>query len=336
MRLRDQIALTLPSLFLRIILGITFLWAGTGKLVGTYEVSGDDAARLANVGIIPIAISPIVPEGVPTETLPDPESTTPNQSAEPSEHESDQSMIPDGTDQIDEAFENVEEALEGLQQRLEDAPTTIEPPVNNPSFDLHPMQYSAKVYSAADFPETMQVQRLYSISLMISKASNPGLTQDSLPIDPIVPAMMGTGVWPKVLAWAAAITELVAGIFLILGLFTRISALSILSVMLVAMWMTHFGPAVVQSNDAILGFIPNKAEVWAPMSYMALFWQLSIAAMAGAVFFLGSGAIGIDRLLFKPKYRDPYVHGDPKAAKSAQTQTPADRGEFDRTPNPTP
>ena len=151
-----------------------------------------------------------------------------------------------------------------------------------------------------------------------------------------MPTVIGTGSWPKILAWVAVITELVAGGLLILGFLTRLSALSIFCVMLVAMWMTQFGPAAIQSNDAILGFIPNAADVWSPMAYMALFWQLAIAAMAGSVFFLGSGAIGLDRLMFKPKVRDPYEHGDPKAAKSVQTQTAGDRSEFDRTPNPTP
>ena len=41
MRLRDSIALTLPSLLLRLVLGLTFIWAGTGKLMGTMQVSGD-------------------------------------------------------------------------------------------------------------------------------------------------------------------------------------------------------------------------------------------------------------------------------------------------------
>jgi len=50
MRCRDHVALTLPSLLLRLVLGITFLWAGAGKIIGTTTVEGDNAARLANLG----------------------------------------------------------------------------------------------------------------------------------------------------------------------------------------------------------------------------------------------------------------------------------------------
>ena len=46
MRHRDRIGLTLPPLFLRLLLGLVFLQAGLGKVMSTMEV---DAARAAAV-----------------------------------------------------------------------------------------------------------------------------------------------------------------------------------------------------------------------------------------------------------------------------------------------
>ncbi|MBL4699242.1 MAG: DoxX family membrane protein [Phycisphaerales bacterium] len=340
MRLRDQVALTLPTLFLRIILGITFLWAGTGKLLGTYEVTGADAARLANIGILPTDPMPIAePTSDPTVS----DEPTDN----PVDQESFEPVIPDPEDssyldeQASQIIEMIEDQLEdaaATPPALGDEPTSEIPVEDEQKIQLQSVQYEGTHYAASDFPDTMEVKQVYSIALMISKAADPGLTADSNPISPIMPAMLASNPWPKALSWAVAITEIAAGALLIIGFLTRISALSVFVVMLVALWMTQFGPAVIQSNDAILGFIERYDNPWASASYAGLLWQLALAAMAGSVFFMGSGAIGIDRVLFKPTPRDPYIHGDPKAAKiKKSTQQPApDRSEFDRTPNPTP
>lgn len=348
MRLRDQVALTLPTLFLRIILGITFLWAGTGKLVGTYAVTGNDAARLANIGVMPTEPVPDLPQAPDTDSDSDSDTdTTPEPTAPPPTNA--QEPI---TDLVEPAAEQFDDATETIEQMIEDAkedlPSTLPdlPPASelqndqqhDQQYDLHSIQYAGTTYAATDFPDDMEVKQVYSIALMILKASDPGLTEDSTPIDPIMPAMFASNPWPKALAWAVAITEITAGVFLLLGFLTRFSALSVFCVMLVALWMTQFGPAIIQTNDALFGFILRVDNPWASASYAGLLWQLALTAMAGSVFFMGSGAIGIDRLIFKPSVRDPYVHGDPKAAKikrNAAQPTP-DRSEFDRTPNPTP
>lgn len=346
MRLRDQVALTLPTFFLRLILGITFLWAGTGKLMGTYSVTGDDAARLANIGVMPISAAEPAPVITPEEI----DESTDEPSGEPIDD------TPDLNEQASEIIEMIEEQLDTTEQASESTTNPVSEPVVDPTEDpindpadeptigeneiqLQSVQYSGNHYAATDFPENMEVKQVYSIALMISKAADPGLTDDSNPINPIMPAMFASKPWPKALAWMAAITEITAGIFLIFGFLTRISALGTLSIMLVAMWMTQFGPAAIQSNDAILGFIHRYDDPWAVASYSGLLWQLALAAMSGSVFFMGSGAIGMDRLIFKPTPRDPYVHGDPKAAKLKKNTPPepgSERSEFDRSPNPTP
>ena len=358
MRLRDQVALTLPTLLLRLTLGVVFLWAGSGKFLGTMTVSGENAARLANIGIMPMPLGADVqagneeldtptalPEDVseetdaPTATNPIEDRTTPPPS---SPAESNDGSKPDDQGQVqpplDEQAKDIIEQIKGTLGDPAKPTKKNEAEPTDPAGSLIPVQMNNKVYAAADFPEPGQVKQLYGISLLLTKAANPGLTPDSQPIAPIIPEMFGEGVYPKALAWAAAITEIAAGAFLILGFLTRISAFGLLVVMLTAVWLTQIGPAAVQSGDALFGFLPRVDDPWSPGAYQSLLWAVSLAAMSASVMLLGSGAIGIDRLLFRPKVRDPYLHGDPKAGKSSRKagNDAQDRSAFDRTPNPTP
>lgn len=358
MRVRDSIALTLPTLILRLVLGLTFIWAGTGKLIGTMQVSGDAAARLANLGIDlnPIQSPPpetdagpqSYPESEPVKPLPGSEAAPPD---EPKPTKALEQQAQDIVDQIKQRVATPPPPQQPLPASNTDQPSD-EPGVDSgvdsgaapilerlgslPAYTIRRVQQRGADRTGSDFPEPLECQRVYSIALMISIAADPGLTPDSQPITPIIPASLAGGPWPKVLAWSAAITELVGGAFLILGLLTRLSAMGTLSVMLVAMWMTQIGPAAMHSSDAILGFIPNNQPWYDPGSYAGLLWLLALGSMSLSVVFLGSGAIGLDRLFFSPQPRDPYLHGDPKATKPARkgTMNPAaaQRSEFDRSP----
>jgi len=353
MRLRDSIALTLPSFILRLVLGITFIWAGTGKLVGTMQVSGDDAARLANLGVHlnPIEAEPATNPNDPASEIPELTEPLPDDPPAETNKETSEELGEDLQDQAKDIVEKIEEAIDDAGNKVpQQAPTLDEPqtipPASDPQAGIESIatrnpnagtwtrvQNTSGDRIASDFPEPLECQRVYSIALMISKAADPGLTPDSQPITPIMPSKLASRPWPKVLAWAAAITELVAGAFLVLGLFTRFSAFGTLFVMLVAMWMTQFGPAAFHSSDALLGFIPRADDLFSPAAYTQLLWQMALASMSLAVIFLGSGAIGIDRLFFPPHARDPYLHGDPKASKKkSMDPATAQRTEFDRSP----
>ncbi len=357
MRLRDQVALTLPSLLLRLVLGITFVYAGTGKIMGTASVTGDDAARLANVGIMPTLPIEVPVEQPADELVDEPEIPVSIPATDPisTPDEHDQQT----EDQADEIVDQIKTLLEEQNNALDPdddsdkiyAPQILpaDPPIELPipetpdqdQYVLSTVQHTGTVYAGSDFPDAMEVKQVYGISLMISRASDPGLTADSTPITPIMPAMFASKPWPKIMAWAVAITEIAAGAFLLLGFLTRLSAMSLAIVMLVAMWMTQFGPAMMRSTDAILGFIPRADNLWASPQYQTMLWQLALVAMCAALFFLGAGAVSVDRLLFKPGHRDPYVHGDPKAGKPKKTpknstETNTNRSEFDRSPNLTP
>ncbi len=68
-------------MFLRIALGVVFVWAGLGKVCNDVSVKGDDAAALANMGVItppakappPKGLNPEAPHaGKPDSAKPDP------------------------------------------------------------------------------------------------------------------------------------------------------------------------------------------------------------------------------------------------------------------------
>ncbi|MCA9303130.1 MAG: DoxX family protein [Phycisphaerales bacterium] len=360
MRFRDQVALTLPALVLRLVLALVFLWAGIGKFATSMPVSGDDAARLANLGVTlsPVSGTPMTPEATedeqPLKELPqsldvpsgndqtdeiDPELNTP---------EDQQKM----QDILDEAKRRAEEAKKKAAELTEppavlpatdpaadptDEPTeeTNEQAGAGETFRFLPAQYENPKKTASDFPEPMEVRSVYSIALLLSKCAEPGLTADSQAIPPILPSAFAGGTLARSMAIAAAVTEIGAGILLLLGFLTRFSALGTFTVMLVAIWTTQIGPAAMQTMPGapspILGFLPNHGSLFA-YEYTTLMFQLACAAMSIAVFFLGSGPIGFDRLIFGASRRDKYLHGDPKAPASA----PPKRDSFDRSPNPTP
>ncbi len=354
MRFRDQVALTLPTLVLRLVLAIIFLWAGIGKFVSTATVTGDDAARLTNLGVHLANASTQPPPNIPAPTpLPDRSEPTTEQPAQP-----DPEPILDTSADEQRLQEILDEAKRRAEQAKKDAaeetpepaipePSTIDPadppvdPVEETVEETMPqafmgssiisVQQTTSPATASDFPEPMQVRRVYMIALLLDRCADPGLTANSEPIAPILPQWIASGSWARYLAIAAAVTECLAGFLLLIGFMTRFSAIGTLGVMLVALWTTQFGPAAMQSSDAVLGFIPNKGDVWNASAYTGLFLQLALASMSIAVVFLGSGPVGMDRVIFGAGRRDKYIHGDPKSAPP-----PKDRDPFDRSPNPTP
>lgn len=310
MRFRDQVALTLPALFLRLTLCLIFLWAGLGKILGETTVTGADAARLANLGIAlnppagatPSLPPPPTPAEAPTRPLPEPtlpptNLVTPEQS--PTAPPTDQSADDD-------------QPASSLSMNLAE-PRWI------------PVRLARAPLNAADFPSEHRVQRVHGITLLLSHAANPGLDAQSRPIPRTMPTWIGHDRWPVMLAWTAAVCELLAAFMLFFGVLTRFGALLVVGIMLQAMWLTQIGPAVVGRIDAHFGFIPNLGDMWAPPTFQTLFYQLSCLTMAAAVCLLGSGPIGFDRAIFRPGER--LERTEPHSKR---------RSSFDRRPTDTP
>jgi uncharacterized membrane protein YphA (DoxX/SURF4 family) len=253
-------SLGLAPLILRLVLGATFLWAGLGKWMGTMSVQGEDAALLANLDIIPrSAPVPPAPSAVPAKPLPAP-GATPAPAAVPG-------------------------SLLILAQSSSAAPTKSVPVTAGPP-----------LATAADFPEPVSCRAMWGISLAVHRAAHPPIdAATSKPALAIWPPIVGDGLWPKVFAVAVFLAELCGGIALLIGLFTRLAAISVAGVMLGAIWLTQVGPAI-QSGKTLLGFLPVH-DIWDARVWMPLGWQLSLLASALALACLGCGVLAIDRAI---------------------------------------
>ncbi len=270
MRKRDKLALTLPPLLLRAALGVTFLWAGLGKVVETFPASPQKAAILANLNAIP------GPAGAVQQTPPTPD-------AEP---------LPEPDPASEPAVD------EPAPQGGADAG----PADSNSAFIL--VQQNS--FAAEDFPETTDVKRVHFITLIIYNAAHPGFDEETgEPLKPFVPDALGSGQWPVILAWAAAATEILGGLLVLVGLLTRLGSLGLAFTMGTAIWLTILGPAI-QSGDTFLGFLPNQpffSDYW-----QHAMWLLLLLASSLAVMLSGSGALSIDRIVFSPQKSKPPRH----------------------------
>jgi uncharacterized membrane protein YphA (DoxX/SURF4 family) len=177
--------------------------------------------------------------------------------------------------------------------------------------------------TAADFVEPVKVRAMWGIALSVHRAAHPsadpatGTTPQS-----IWPALLASGLWPKVFAVAVLLSELAGGAMMLIGLFTRLAALSGAGVMLGAIWLTQFGPAI-QAGHAALGFLPDR-NPWDPQAWMPLGWQLSLLAGCLALACLGSGVLAVDRAL--AGYRAVPERFQRKPAPSSPTPPGAKRG----------
>ena len=225
MTLRLKLAVLAAPIPLRIMLGVIFIWAGLGKIVPVMQLSGEQAATLANMG----AIHAPAPAGGQT---------------------------PAGT-----------------------------------------------VYTAADFPEGFEARRLMMLALMLQHAANPAPKEGGPAPRRIWPKFLAGGRSPVVLAWMVALTELLGGCFVLVGLLTRLSAAGLVGVMLGAMWLAEIGPAVQAGQTGFLGLLPNYG-VWEGEKWTHLCYQFALFAASLSLALSGPGLAALDNLLFRRKGAD--------------------------------
>lgn len=293
MRKRDSAGLAIAPLFLRLVLAVVFIWAGLGKFMGTFEVRGEQAAILANYGVIPNphapsrAAPPINSDATDEPIAPTEE--TPSDDAE-------QSTGSDAGQQASLAVTRAATRLVALQA------------------DETPRVFA----TAADFPEPVEVRGYAGIVLALHSAIHPGFkSEDGLPRMQLWPDFdpdTDYDQWPRYAALAAAFTELVGGILILLGLLTRFSAFAIANVMLVAMWLTVIGPAI-QSGNTRLGFLPDY-PLFGTDQWTTLLFQFSLLGSALALLFAGPGTLSMDRLLLGGSRKAP----PPPPPKPAQAK----------------
>ena len=285
MSLRSSMALNVAPLALRLTLGLTFVWAGIGKVAHSAEVTDPaEIAILAEWG----QIDPL-PGGLPAPDD-DPDANTdidPELDNNPE--------LDNDAPEIDEGVEpEPNDATEGVPEETDATETETE--------DMSGEETSAEevlpvAYAQADRPVT--VKRVLKLALLIHHAANPGVGDDGQTKMPLWPEPLARNNLPVVLAWIAAITELVCGAALLTGFFTRLATLPVIGTMVGAMWLTQIGPAL-QAGETTFGFLPAGIYEMNAAGYVwtHLFWQFALAMMGVALFFLGAGALSIDRLIF--------------------------------------
>lgn len=94
---------------------------------------------------------------------------------------------------------------------------------------------------------------------------------------------------PEIFAYAAALSEFAGGIFIALGLFTRVAAFFVFFTMSVAAFKVHLHHPTFYSPALKTGFKELALCYW---------------TMAGTMIFTGPGAFSMDKLLFGRKKKE--------------------------------
>jgi uncharacterized membrane protein YphA (DoxX/SURF4 family) len=156
--------------------------------------------------------------------------------------------------------------------------------------------------AAHEFAEPVRAARVYNLALTIRAASQPGRTAEGEESIRLWPAPLGERRLPVYQAWLVAFTEIIGGVGLLLGLFTRFWAASLAGVMLGAIWLTEIGVAV-QAGQTTLGFLPLY-ETFAPQPWQRLMFQFALLMSLLALAFLGPGRASLDHALLGPLHDD--------------------------------
>lgn len=333
-------------LVLRVALGVTFIWAGLGKLVPIVEYKGQDAAILANLGTGIAPTHTAKPTGSATDTppggpslappptlpLPDAPTTPPPGGAKPStsgkakpsgrQHRAPAEIgsASHGTVLAALSTDDLPAVANAAKTKARSTAHTQPPtsPATPPAAANKPVQASGTQalppggkYTAADFPEPARARRAYSLSVLMVHAAYP----EPLPGQPAPksywPKMLAESPWVVWLSFGAAVIELFAGVLVIVGFLTRLSAGMLVLVMLNAMWLTQIGPAL-SAGQTQFGFLPDKTW-WDAQQWSTFMWQMLIIASGIALSCMGSGAVSVDRALAVIGSSGPKSESEPPA-----------------------
>jgi len=284
-RFRDSLAINISPIVLRIVLGVTFVWAGYGKVFTESPYTAEQIATLDAMSepAIPSPPSDEVIENVIPET--DPDTGDVNIPEAP---------IPDPDLDTESAGGDGANASAGER-----------------GFRVITVQDEGE-YDDAEAPDTTERKKVYYLALMLQGAATPDENGDRL-----LPRFMGQGQWPIRFAWLAAFTELVGGAFVLFGFLTRLSAVGLGSTMLMALWLTNIGPVVMMDAPSFLGFLPAVND-FAADAWQVMLWQFALLGAAVALLLAGPGSLSADRVLLgrrasknaKPKAKPKHALDD--------------------------
>ncbi|MFN8729748.1 MAG: DoxX family membrane protein [Planctomyces sp.] len=306
MSFKQHIALSMTPMWLRVAIGLTFLWAGAGKLLVHVPFQGEPAARLANMGVaITPTASPAAPatDTAPAATPPAPTISPPSQ---PLPEPSADRTGPRSTNSPAKApskappRRNLPTASAETENLLPDGPIPAARPTTKPapssSPAAQPTASPSAIYLARDFPTPVTLRRVYGLALAIDDdARVPANAKNPMAL---FPPSLATGSWPIRWAWLVAITELFCGAAVLAGLLTRLSALALAGVMVGALWLDRIGPALIR-EAAIFGGAEADAW-WNPAAWGPMWWQFGLVLCCMALVTSGPGPVSLDAFVLAP------------------------------------
>ena len=321
MRSIDRFALSFSPILLRLALGLTFLWAGAGKLFLTTELGPEQAATLAEIraGAAPASApdpEDAAPNAAPDQALPESQPSESRRNGNlrsltdrPANQQENQSDNQPGDRPSDQSGESpADDASDDEEPNRPDPSAAAPDRAPAPGYSVALVQDQDQTEtetepSAADDDDPASTvaakeRMLVSVALTIHGAVHPEKGS------PRLPAFMASNA--IAFAWAVALVEFLGGICMILGLLTRLWALGLTGVMAGVVWISEIGPAAMGAMDqTFLGFLP---PVWPfnPATGMHFFWTLGLLLTAFAMVFLGAGALSLDRLLFGNPSKNTY------------------------------
>ena len=273
MTFRQKLGLRLPPILLRLALATTFIWSGSGKFWGPVTLSPAQEATLSAIK------SGGAPAASPNQTPAAPDADNADQNADQN------------------ADENASSTALAPRYQLILVQDTPDTDADQTDADQdQSVEKSASKYHTVDL-----------IALQIHSQATPN--QDG---KRLLPAFMGRGKWPIRLAYAVGVTELLGGIMLLLGLFTRLWSLGLAGVMVGALWMTAIGPVVVYGETGWPGFLPVLPAIdhFDIAAWMQWILQLNLLAGALSLACLGAGGLSFDRLFFPTERKTKNNIGD--------------------------
>jgi uncharacterized membrane protein YphA (DoxX/SURF4 family) len=268
MTFRQRLGLGLPPYLLRLALAATFIWSGAAKFQYQIQLSPQDEATYFSIR--DGSAAPAAPK-TPAKDAPAP----------------DASDSTDGDQPAEGASGSTASLTDGVFLLVQDGAADKSADSKKDAKGKAPTQPGMHPFIA-------------QLTLMIHSAATPDDQGRSL-----LPAFMGSGKSPLWLAYAASLTELIGGVAILLGLFTRLWALGVMGVMVMALWMTAVGPVVIMGAPGWPSFMPVLPALngYAFSAWQTWLWQFILAASAGSLACLGAGAISLDRLFFRKKNR---------------------------------
>lgn len=244
----------------RLVLGAVFIWAGYQKVFTYHDFTGDAAATLREMNISDAgSTNSMINSAVFRHA---------SLTQDPAGGGSGENIQDEGDDAIDE----IRRGGEAIQDAGEDAIDQVQDDIENATDDE--VGTTDVVREPGGATATIHQRRLYLLAPTIKPLAEN----------------LGLGGYVGTLCWAAALTELIGGALIFIGLFARLWGLALAVVMLVAFYLTTW-PSI--ADNGLIGHLENMQAA------STGFLQISLFVLAFCVFLTGAGAMSLDRFLFK-------------------------------------